>query len=61
MSVIEIAGAQVLPSVINVKLGAKLRRYVPERTCHIDMPVIDWEMGETDYKCSACGARVVSK
>lgn len=26
-----------------------------ERTCHIDMPVIDWETGETDYVCSACG------
>lgn len=26
-----------------------------ERTCHIDMPVIDWETGETDYRCSACG------
>lgn len=23
--------------------------------CHIDMPVIDWETGETDYRCSACG------
>lgn len=26
-----------------------------ERTCHLDMPVIDWETGETDYRCSACG------
>lgn len=26
-----------------------------ERTCHIGMPVIDWETGETDYRCSACG------
>ena len=26
-----------------------------ERTCKIDMPVIDCETGETDYKCSACG------
>ena len=26
-----------------------------ERTCRIDMPVIDWETGETDYRCSACG------
>lgn len=26
-----------------------------ERTCHIDMPVIDWETGETDYVCSVCG------
>lgn len=26
-----------------------------ERTCHIDMPVIDWETGETDYRCSVCG------
>lgn len=27
----------------------------PERTCGIDMPVIDWETGETDYRCSSCG------
>lgn len=27
----------------------------PERTCRIDMPVIDWETGETDYRCSSCG------
>lgn len=26
-----------------------------ERTCRIDMPVIDWETGETDYRCSSCG------
>lgn len=26
-----------------------------ERTCRIDMPVIDWETGETDCRCSACG------
>lgn len=26
-----------------------------ERTCKIDMPVIDWDTGETDCKCSACG------
>lgn len=26
-----------------------------ERTCRIDMPVIDWETGETDYRCSFCG------
>lgn len=27
----------------------------PERTCRIDMPVIDWETGETDCRCSSCG------
>lgn len=27
----------------------------PERTCGIDMPVIDCETGETDYRCSSCG------
>lgn len=26
-----------------------------ERTCRIDIPVIDWETGETDYRCSSCG------
>lgn len=26
-----------------------------ERTCKIDMPVIDCETGETDYRCSSCG------
>lgn len=26
-----------------------------ERTCRIDMPVIDWETGETDCRCSSCG------
>lgn len=26
-----------------------------ERIARIDMPVIDWETGETDYVCSACG------
>ena len=26
-----------------------------ERTCRIDMPVIDWETGEIDCRCSACG------
>ena len=26
-----------------------------DRTCHIDMPVVDWETGETDCRCSACG------
>lgn len=29
--------------------------YTPGRTCHIDFPIIDWETGETDYKCSECG------
>jgi hypothetical protein len=26
-----------------------------ENTCHIDTPIIDWETGERDYVCSACG------
>lgn len=33
MSVIEIGEAQSFPSVLNVRRGPELRRYVPERTC----------------------------
>lgn len=50
MSVIEIGESQGFPSVLNVKRGPELRRYVPERTCH-----------RVEYKltgnliCSECG------
>ena len=33
MSVIELADGQSFPSVLNVRRGSELRRYVPERTC----------------------------
>ena len=48
-------GRLLYPERIRVGNLEDPRVYVPERTCHIDMPVIDWETGETDYKCSACG------
>ncbi len=50
MSVIEIGESQGFPSVINVKRGPELRRYVPERTCR----VVENEDG--DPSCSECGA-----
>ena len=40
-------------STVDEAVAAWNRR--AERTCHIEMPVIDWETGETDYVCSACG------
>lgn len=36
-----------------IALGVSLKS--KERTCRINMPVIDWETGEADYKCSSCG------
>lgn len=48
-------GEQRYPERIRVGSLERPRVYVPERTCRIDMPVIDWETGETDYRCSACG------
>ncbi len=54
MSVIEIGEAQSFPSVLNVRRGPELRRYVPERTCRI---VSASEAGRTGYApaCSSCG------
>ena len=50
MSTIEIGETQRFPSVLNVRRGSELRRYVPERTCH--MPFDDREYR---YRCSRCG------
>ena len=44
---------RVLDKEIRAPVAAWNRR--AERTCRIDMPVIDWETGETDYRCSVCG------
>lgn len=48
-------GEQRYPERICVGSLERPRVYVPERTCRINMPVVDWETGETDYRCSACG------
>ena len=69
MSVIEIGESQGFPSVLNVKRGPELRRYVPERTCRM-VPVVNgrvWECSEcgqvslVEVKsgyCPRCGARI---
>lgn len=49
MSVVTLDG-NAFPSVLNVRVDGKLRRYVPERKCHIVS--LDPEC----FKCSACGA-----
>ena len=51
MSVIEISEDQRFPSVLNVKRGAELRRYVPERTCRL----ID---NGCELCCSECDGRI---
>ena len=48
MSTIKISESQSFPSVINVKRGPKLRRYVPERTCRPTHTRERWE-------CDVCG------
>ena len=50
MSVIEISESRGFPSVLNVKRGPELRRYVPERTCRN----VSERPGE--FECSECGA-----
>ena len=67
MSAIEISESQSFPSVLNVKRGPELRRYVPERTCHYVGDEISGGCSECrgwlDPACSycpSCGARVVS-
>lgn len=50
MSVIEISESQGFPSIINVRCGPELRRYVPERTCRMT-----FEAHEYRYRCSRCG------
>lgn len=72
MSVIDIGMAQGFPSVINVKRGPELRRYVPERTCQYvyDEAMCGWvcsecgglePVGDNVRFCPDCGARVVSE
>ena len=45
------SGHGVLYEVVEVAL-------VAEDTCHIQMPIIDWETGDRDCVCSACGASI---
>ena len=52
MSVIDICESQSFPSVINVKRGPELRRYVPERTCHVERVSTPYHGGPP--RCSAC-------
>ena len=55
MSVIEIDVAQNFPSVLNVKRGHDLRRYVPERTCHVGCYPPGCEDSLHNEVCSECG------
>ena len=50
MSVVTLDG-NAFPSVLNVRVGGRLRRYVPERTCH--MVFDDKWFG---YGCDKCGS-----
>lgn len=50
MSVIEIGESQGFPSVLNVRRGSELRRYVPERTCRR----VEYEL-TGNLVCSECG------
>ena len=52
MSVIEIGESQSFPSVLNVKRGPELRRYVPERTCRVVRVSTPYHGGPP--RCSAC-------
>ena len=58
MSVIEISESQSFPSVLNVKRGPELRRYVPERTCRNELSGYTDCMGRPvpdQFRCSECG------
>ena len=59
MSTVEIGEGQSFPSVLNVRRGPELRRYVPERTCdavRTERPCADAASGwETVFECSECG------
>ncbi len=48
MSTIEIDKAQRFPSVLNVRRGTELRRYLPERTCRMGAPI------DGEYRCGEC-------
>lgn len=59
MSVIELADGQSFPSVLNVKRGAELRRYVPERTCRVVRLGKPSSTGvPSEWHCSECGGRL---
>lgn len=55
MSVIEIGESQGFPSVLNVRRGPALRRYVPERTCRIECYPPGYEDNLHYEVCSECG------
>lgn len=55
MSVVTL-DANKLPSVLNVRINGKLRRYVPERTCHADLvAVVSTPHEIRRWECSSCG------
>ena len=49
MSVVTIDG-NAFPSVLNVRVDGRLRRYVPERTCR------NVSYDPLGFRCSECGA-----
>ena len=71
VDVIQLVRNKTMPKVIKVKnMDGVVRRYIPERTCHVDTPE-GWYVGEgycsncrayldgTENYCWECGAKVV--
>lgn len=55
MSTIFLHEGRPFPSVLHVKRGEEVRRYVPERTCRVDATDKTIGLPAIVCECSACG------